>query len=97
MDDRPCEQVRKEGDEEGVVDETIFLSVSFIGIDEVGNLGEGEEADAYRKDNVQQREIENGERIEARNEEIHIFEVNEETQVTDDPDDEEGTVFSEFQ
>jgi hypothetical protein len=89
--------MREEGDEEGVVDETIFLSAPFIGIDEVGNLGEGEEADAYRKNNVQQWEIENGEGIEVCDEEVHILEVNEETQVADDPDDEEGAVFSEFQ
>jgi hypothetical protein len=96
VDDRSCEQVREEGDEEGVVDETVFLSALFIGIDEVGDLGEGEEADAYRENNMQQRKVKISERIEACDEEVHILKVNEETQVTDNPDDEEGTVFSEF-
>ena len=63
-DDRSCEQVRKEGDEEGVVDETI--SERFLYRYRQGRQsGEGEEADAYRKHNVQQREIDNGEGIEA--------------------------------
>ncbi len=44
VQDRTCDQVREEGDEEGIVDDVIF-GFTAVAIDKVGNLRKGEKAD----------------------------------------------------
>ena len=52
MDQRPGDQVGEEGDEEQVVGEVILLGLAAVGIDEVGDLEEGEEGDREGEDDL---------------------------------------------
>ena len=52
VEDGAGDEVRKEGDEEEIGEEVLAFSLALGEIDEVGDLGEGEEADAERKENA---------------------------------------------
>ena len=52
VQDGPGDQMRKIGDEQGVVDEVVFLHVATRGVDQECNLGEGEERNAQRQDDL---------------------------------------------
>ena len=53
VDDRSGDELGEEGDEQQVVGEVVFAGLAAVGIDEVGDLLEGEERDAERQDDRQ--------------------------------------------
>src|SRR5271165_5962334 len=94
---RTCDQVRKEANEESIIDKRISrLDLPSIDIDYVCDFLEGVEGDAGRKQNPQQRHrnvVEthrrqhSGERLD---EEIEILEESEKAKVNNQRQDQEG-------
>ena len=62
MDDGARQEMGKEGDEERIIQEVVFLGPARVGVDEIGDLGERKEADAQRQDDLLQRQVEAGKR-----------------------------------
>src|SRR5581483_8589006 len=86
VDDRAGDQLRKEADEEGKVEEVQPSDSAAICIDEEGDLLERKERDAERQNDPGRMETASGERIEVVDEEIGIFEIAEHRQIAGDPE-----------
>ena len=74
MQHRTGDEMWKVGDEQYVVDETVFGDLSCIGVGEEGDLREGEEGYAERYENIERRCLAAEEGDDRREEEIGVFE-----------------------
>ncbi len=89
MEDGAGDEVGEEGDEEDVGDDVLLLGDALLQVDEVGDLGKGEEGDAERKDDfaeVMRADAGVAEEVEERKQ---VLEVNEGADVDDDGGDDE--------
>ncbi len=90
MEDGAGDEVGEEGDEEEIGEEVLALGLSLGEIDEVGDLGEGEEGDAERKqdgvgiDVGEMQGLEEEERFE------EVLEVEEGEEIESDAEEEEA-------
>jgi hypothetical protein len=73
MQHRPGDQVREVGDKMDVVGETVFIGLAQVGIDEEGDLREGEERYAYGQPDVEQQDGRSGDGVGAEDEEVGVF------------------------
>jgi hypothetical protein len=88
VDDRPGDELGEEGDEEQVVGEVVFAGLAAVGIDEVGDLLEGEEGNAERQHDVRQVEVEAGQSLDGAVEEAGVLEPAEQAEVGGDAEGE---------
>ncbi|MDD3883940.1 MAG: hypothetical protein PHW66_03305 [Gallionella sp.] len=57
MQHRPGNQMREPGDEQQIVDEVVFAGDAAIDINQERYLGESEEGNAQRQDDIQRRNV----------------------------------------
>ena len=81
IDDRPRDQLRKEGHKQRICDERTVLHLSLVRVHNKGNLLEGEKADPQRQQNPPQRRRRAKHRIDGRQEKIEILEIEQHAQV----------------
>ncbi len=84
VDDRPGDQLREEGHEQAVVQEPVFRRFALGGIDQIGDLLEGEERDAERQDDGADAEVQAGQRADILHDEDGIFEIGQHRQIAGD-------------
>ena len=89
--DRPGDQLRKEADEQAVVGEVVFFHHAVMGIDQVGDLLEGEEGDRQRQDDVFHPPTEIQRRIQRTEQEAGVFVVDQQQHVGRDRQPEHQT------
>src|SRR5262245_20873868 len=77
MHDRTSQKVRKEGDEETVIDEIVVFHFSSVSIDQVGDFHKGEERYAKRQVDWTKVEVRADEVIQVSGEEVCILEVSQ--------------------
>ena len=78
-------QLGKEGDKEGVLVEGVALGLPPVGVHQIGELLEGEEADAQRQHDVAQGEGLAEHRIDIFEEKVKVFVVEDHRHVEQDP------------
>src|SRR5262249_30796932 len=84
MQDRAREQVWEETDEERVVGDAGLARLAAVHVDEIRDLGEGEEADAQRQHEMRQRKRLSEQIRGVREREIRVLEYAEQQQVSGD-------------
>ena len=90
VNDRPGDQLRKEGHEQGVVDEALVTDLAAIGVDQIGDLLEGEERDRQRQHDVVDAEVDRQQRLDQVGaEEARVFEVADAGQIGADAEAEQ--------
>ena len=84
MQHRPGDQVRKVRDEQRIRDETWLRRLALVGVDEKGDLGEGEKGDAERQDDAGERNVDAAELPQRIDEKIGVLEIAESREIGDD-------------
>ena len=82
--------MREKRDKESVAAELEIVDLAAVGIDQKGDLLEGEKADRKRQEEGLHGELESGELVDDLDRKDGILVVAEEGEVTRDPGDEEG-------
>ena len=72
-ENRPCHQMRKEGDEECVIKKVMLLDDAGAAIDQRQDLRDGEERDAERQDEMQKRNVRPKCHVDAGKEKVEVF------------------------
>ncbi len=88
--ERPGEEVREEGDEDDVAQEIIGRCVAACHVDQERYLREREERDADRQHDRAARRRHASEAGERADEEVEIFEIEEDEEIAGDADDEKS-------
>ena len=83
VQDRPRDQMREVGDEQRVMRQRVARDIAAVGVDQKRDLGEGEEGDADRQQDVD-RQARSEHRIEIGGEEAGVFEDAEHQQIAGD-------------
>lgn len=86
MDDWAGDQMRKEDQEQGVVDQALVPYPRSAAVHQIGDLGKGEEADAQWQQQVEAGELAAGQRVECLDHEVGVLEVNETGDIQQDAD-----------
>ena len=84
---RPGDDVREVGGEQGVAPEANVRRPAMAGIDQEGDLGEGEKGDADGQEHVQRVETGPSEVVDRADKEIGVLEIAQEQQVAGDGED----------
>ena len=79
--------MREECDEKGVAQEVISPDLAARGVDEKGDLREGEERDADRQHDLAARRRQRQDRGDRAEQEIEIFEVEEDDEIDGDAEE----------
>ena len=94
VDDWAGDQVGEEGHEQGVVDQAVVPHPRSAAVHQIGDLGEGEEADTQWQQQVEAGELAVGQRVECLDQEVGVFEVNESGDIQQDADQQEHLAVS---
>lgn len=89
-DDGARDELGKEGDEEGVMDEGVLLGQPLAAVDEIGDLLEGEKRDAQGEEYVSRHPLQATETGQVLHEEVGVFEVADQGEVDGDAGVEPG-------
>ncbi|MCY1546914.1 hypothetical protein D9M68_829390 [compost metagenome] len=89
MHDRPGDQLREEGDEQGVPQEIVFPRLAAVTVYQIGNLLEGEEADGQWQHHLGPVQNPASQPVDVVGEEVGVFVVAQQTQVANDPGDQQ--------
>ena len=90
MNDGAGDEMGEEADEEEVGERALRLGFALAEIDEVGDLREGEEGDAERKDDTAEVAREPADAVEEVQEREEVLEPEEQKQISGDGGDERG-------
>ncbi len=90
VDDGAGNQLREEGHEEGVMQEAVFVGLATIGVDQVGDLLEGEEGDRQRQDDGLQYQVVAEQGVEVVNEEVGVLVVAQQAKIGGNAGDQNG-------
>jgi hypothetical protein len=88
--DRTGDQLRKEGDEEGVIEQREVTHEAAVRVHEKGDLLERDERNPYWQDDARHRPLQSEDGVHVGNKKACVFEIPEKTQVEDDADRQEG-------
>src|SRR2546425_11718731 len=89
MQDRTCDEVRKVGDEKGVVNRIRFLRFTLIGIDKKGDLSEREERDSDRECDVCYVQHGPSQVVQSVDHEVEVLEIGQGSKIEADCQDEQ--------
>ncbi|MMZ65178.1 hypothetical protein D1872_275670 [compost metagenome] len=76
--------MRIKGDEQNIVNDTVFFGRSPISVDQISDLRKGKEADAKRQREPKQIDLRGKQRIDVADQEVGILIVAQEKNVPDD-------------
>ena len=89
-DDGTGDQLGKVGNKGGILQELVLLHLAPVGVHDVAELLEGEEADAQGKQDIVQGKIRVGETVHIHQEKVEILVVEQDAQIEDDCQDHFG-------
>src|ERR1019366_1859083 len=88
--DRSGNEVGEEDDKESIIQETVMSGLVAIDIDQVANLGKGEERDRQRQNNIESSEIMPGDLPQEREDKVGVFVIAQQQQIQPDAQRENG-------
>lgn len=88
MDDGAGDQLREEQNEKRVIEKVEIADFALIGISEQCDFLKREKGDAKREHNLRDKKVEPEKRVQIINEEVDVFEIAENTEISHDGEDE---------